>query len=169
MPMITRTGGWSQPCSAEYFKKYTAANTSAIPAIAENSLTPTRFSQSKDGAGGPGGTGGDVRGSEGGRGVAARDPAEAIGDAAAGTGAPGRPGSSAGIRTGTGCPGCAGSGKGADSGGRGGAACGRDGAAAGTGGAVPLTVAAGAATPGPADGRRSSAGAAGTGAAGRRS
>ena len=38
MPMTTRTGGCSQPCSTEYFRKYTAANTSAMPAIAGEQL-----------------------------------------------------------------------------------------------------------------------------------
>src|SRR5205085_5389952 len=62
-PMATRTGGSSQPCSIEYRRKKIAAMTSATPAIAENSLTPMRFSQSnagmlKDGRAGGGAIGG---------------------------------------------------------------------------------------------------------------
>src|SRR3954463_7198180 len=66
-------GGCSQPCSTEYFRKNTAARTSAIPATAENSFTPRRLSKSnpdggcaaseigRHGAGGTGG-GGNTRG-----------------------------------------------------------------------------------------------------------
>ena len=46
-PIATRTGGASQPRSSEYLKKKIAARTSATPAMAENSLTPTSCSQSK--------------------------------------------------------------------------------------------------------------------------
>ncbi len=46
-PIATRTGGASQPRSSEYLKKKIAARTSAMPAMAENSLTPTSCSQSK--------------------------------------------------------------------------------------------------------------------------
>src|SRR5687767_3785744 len=71
MPIITRTGGCSQPCSTEYFRKKTAAKTSAMPAIGENNLTPTRLSQSNAGFAGSGGTGGGgVRGGRGGGAVA---------------------------------------------------------------------------------------------------
>src|SRR3990167_5567004 len=48
-PIRTRTGGWSQPCSTEYRRNSTAANTKAIAAMAEKSFTPTRPSQSNAG------------------------------------------------------------------------------------------------------------------------
>ena len=51
-PIVTRTGGWSHPLSIEYRRKNTAASTSAIPATAEKSLTPTRLSQSNAGRNG---------------------------------------------------------------------------------------------------------------------
>src|SRR5437773_2250191 len=47
MPMATRTAGASHPRSREYLKKKMAASTSATPATAENSFTPTSCSQSK--------------------------------------------------------------------------------------------------------------------------
>src|SRR6185295_5763642 len=46
MPMATRTAGDSHPRSSEYLRKKMAASTSAMPATAENSLTPTSCSQS---------------------------------------------------------------------------------------------------------------------------
>src|ERR1700674_2877021 len=46
MPMGTRTAGASHPRSREYRRKKMAASTSAMPATAENSLTPTSCSQS---------------------------------------------------------------------------------------------------------------------------
>src|SRR5438046_2534126 len=47
MPMATRTAGASHPRSREYLRKKMAASTSATPATAENSFTPTSCSQSK--------------------------------------------------------------------------------------------------------------------------
>ena len=101
--MATRTGGCSQPLSIEYFKKDTAATITATPAIAENSFTPTRLSQSNAGAGGGGGGagGGDggrvggANGGDGGRGGGIEADgctvlaAMAGLDAAAGAGTPG--------------------------------------------------------------------------------
>ena len=49
MPIATRISGRSQPCSMEYLRKKIAATTSARPAIAEKSRTPTSCSQSKGG------------------------------------------------------------------------------------------------------------------------
>ena len=46
-PIAIRIGGLSQPWSMEYRRNETAAITSAMPAIQEKSLTPTRVSQSK--------------------------------------------------------------------------------------------------------------------------
>ena len=46
MPMATRTAGASHPRSSEYLRKKIAASTSAMPATAENSFTPTSCSQS---------------------------------------------------------------------------------------------------------------------------
>jgi hypothetical protein len=45
-PIATRTVGASHPRSSEYLRKKIAASTSAMPATAENSLTPTSCSQS---------------------------------------------------------------------------------------------------------------------------
>src|SRR5687767_8458754 len=58
MPSVARTAGLSQPCSTEYLRKNTAASTSAMPAIQEKSLMPTKFSQSNVNAGFAGGAGG---------------------------------------------------------------------------------------------------------------
>src|SRR5215203_2349940 len=81
MPIVARMVGLNQPCSTEYFRKNTAASTSAIPAIHENSFTPTRLSQSNAGfAGGAGRGGGGMYG--GGSGVRS---AVTIGGAAGGT------------------------------------------------------------------------------------
>src|SRR5262249_16580923 len=69
-PIATRIGGSSPPWSTEYLRKKIAASTRAIPAIAENSFTPTTLSQSNGcstagGCGGMGGIGG--RSTAGGR------------------------------------------------------------------------------------------------------
>src|SRR5688572_27185673 len=64
MPINTRTGGCSKPCSIEYFRKKIAATTSVKPAPAANNLTPTKRSKSNpdrnppEGGGGSGGSGG---------------------------------------------------------------------------------------------------------------
>src|SRR5688572_31996223 len=81
--MATRTGGASQPRSRVYLKKKIAASTSAMPAMAEKSLTPTSCSQSKlahgddGGAGGAGSCGGTRAAPGAGGGGTGPDPADA--------------------------------------------------------------------------------------------
>ena len=73
MPIATRTGGCSHPASIEYFRKNTAATTSAMPAIAANNFTPMRLSQSNAGAAGRLGGVGGGGGGAGGRGTSGGD------------------------------------------------------------------------------------------------
>src|SRR5262245_53091224 len=77
VPMTARTFGSSHPCLIEYWRKNTAPMTIEMPAIAANSRTPTRPSQSNAGfrgRGGAGGGGGRGGGAGGFGGAGGRDP-----------------------------------------------------------------------------------------------